>query len=54
MFRHPAWAVGSCSSGYQLPKLSELSQLEVLTILMGHSVNAAQDQEAPEFGSQNF
>ena len=41
MFCHPAWAIGSCSSGlaaHQLPKLLELSQLDVLTILMGHPV----------------
>ena len=38
MFGHPAWAVGSCSSGRQLPEKSELSNREVLTILMGHPV----------------
>ena len=27
-----------CSTGPQVPKLSELSQLEVLTIMMGHPV----------------
>ena len=39
MFRNPAWAVGSCGlAAQQLPKLSELSQLGVFTILMGHPV----------------
>ena len=38
MFCHPACAVGSYSSGHQLPELSELSQWEVITHQMFHPV----------------
>ena len=38
MFRHPTSAVGSYSSGPQLPGVSELSKQTVFTILPGHPV----------------
>ena len=48
MFGHPARAVGkvAAEAANQLPKVSELSQLKVLTILMGHPVHERLGEES--------